>query len=268
MKPVVVILLIFVVLNGYAQRGQVLGKVKFVRSLAFDGPPEEMRFELFIGNTRSVFLEITAQDTAKGDWIFKPGDQGELELSVEIRQNPPDPYAIEIDLTKNRIRTRAGIYKSSVTRTVLVEEALTPIEWKLASESKAIGGLQCHKAEGRFRGRDYTVWFTKEIPSRLGPWKLHGLPGLILEATDKTGEVRFYATEIHFPYSGSDPALPDINDGNFEIIGLKEYVEKKDDEANEVLQHINSKLPRGSIMTITNVSTNSVELEYEFDQDQ
>ena len=37
-------------------------------------------------------------------------------------------------------------------------------------------------ATTHFRGRDWKVWFSEEIPLPLGPWKLGGLPGLILAA--------------------------------------------------------------------------------------
>ena len=35
-------------------------------------------------------------------------------------------------------------------------------------------------ATTHFRGREWKVWFSEEIPLSLGPWKLGGLPGLIL----------------------------------------------------------------------------------------
>ena len=39
-------------------------------------------------------------------------------------------------------------------------------------------------AEAEFRGRVWRAWFTYEIPMPYGPWKLGGLPGLILKAED------------------------------------------------------------------------------------
>ena len=65
---------------------------------------------------------------------------------------------------------------------LLYEETLSEIKWELSTESTVtICGLQCTKATGTFRGRSYTAWFTPDIPSPAGPWKLGGLPGVILK---------------------------------------------------------------------------------------
>jgi len=45
-----------------------------------------------------------------------------------------------------------------------------------------IVGQQCLMAKTRFRGREWTVWYAPEVGIPLGPWKLAGLPGLILKA--------------------------------------------------------------------------------------
>lgn len=64
-------------------------------------------------------------------------------------------------------------------------------DWKLEDETKIIKGYQVQKASTTFRGRHYSAWFSPEIPLNFGPWKLRGLPGLILEASDDKKEVQF-----------------------------------------------------------------------------
>ncbi|WP_126973134.1 GLPGLI family protein [Gynurincola endophyticus] len=72
-----------------------------------------------------------------------------------------------------------------------------PTKWNITEETKEIGGYDAQKATIHWKGRDYEVWFTKEIPFATGPWKFVGLPGLVLEVKDKSGD-------IHIEYAGFD----------------------------------------------------------------
>lgn len=76
------------------------------------------------------------------------------------------------------------------------EELLETPEWEISDETKDILGYQCFKATTDFRGRKWTAWFTPEIPIQDGPWKLCGLPGLILEAHDANRDYSFTADGI------------------------------------------------------------------------
>ena len=64
------------------------------------------------------------------------------------------------------------------------QEELPNFNWVISTEQKKIGDYTCQKATCDFRGRTYEAWFTTEIPVKDGPWKFHGLPGLILEVYD------------------------------------------------------------------------------------
>ncbi len=69
-------------------------------------------------------------------------------------------------------------------------------EWETTDESKEILGYQCFKATTEYRGRRWTAWFAPEIPVQEGPWKLCGLPGLILEAYDEGRDYVFEGNGI------------------------------------------------------------------------
>ncbi len=75
------------------------------------------------------------------------------------------------------------------------EEPLHQMEWRLGDETKEILGYECRKATCRWRGRDWTAWYS-ELPYSDGPWIFGGLPGLIMELTDATGEHKIRAKGI------------------------------------------------------------------------
>ena len=73
------------------------------------------------------------------------------------------------------------------------------MDWTLAEGEATVCGYACRKATTRFRGRDWAVWYTDEIPVDAGPWKLHGLPGLILRAETPDSLLRFEAVQLRVP---------------------------------------------------------------------
>lgn len=76
------------------------------------------------------------------------------------------------------------------------EESVPTFSWQLAEGDTIIIGYPCHKAVCQFRGRTWTAWYTLDLPFDNGPWKLGGLPGLILAASESKNEFSFVATGI------------------------------------------------------------------------
>jgi len=73
----------------------------------------------------------------------------------------------------------------------LIRGRIPAIDWKIGADTATFGGLHCQKATCHFGGRDYTVWFCPDLPVHTGPWKLNGLPGVIVDAADSKNEVVF-----------------------------------------------------------------------------
>jgi GLPGLI family protein len=63
-------------------------------------------------------------------------------------------------------------------------ESITAQNWILDDDTLTVTGYLCQKATCTFGGRNYTAWFTADIPVSNGPWKFGGLPGLILKVYD------------------------------------------------------------------------------------
>lgn len=58
------------------------------------------------------------------------------------------------------------------------------ITWVLHPEKQKIGEWSAQKATANFAGRQWEAWYTDEIPIPEGPYKFHGLPGLIVKIED------------------------------------------------------------------------------------
>ncbi|MFM9825812.1 GLPGLI family protein [Flavobacterium sp.] len=80
-----------------------------------------------------------------------------------------------------------------------IKEITPKMNWKIEKETKKIGSFICKKATSFFRGRNYIAWFTTEIALPFGPWKLNGLPGIILEAYDTNKHIYWYFKSIEYP---------------------------------------------------------------------
>lgn len=76
------------------------------------------------------------------------------------------------------------------------QETLEPIKWKLSEDTLTVCGYLCKKATCELHGRKWTVSYSEEIPTSAGPWKLCGLPGLIVDAKCDGGIHSFTLTDI------------------------------------------------------------------------
>ena len=77
----------------------------------------------------------------------------------------------------------------------MYHEEVPHIDWTLSDSTKEICGYLCHQATATFRGRNWIAWYC-DIPKSVGPWKLNGLPGLILAAETEDKEHTFSAISV------------------------------------------------------------------------
>lgn len=89
------------------------------------------------------------------------------------------------------------VFDGNITLMYRYTEPYKPQAWTVCDSVKNILGYDCIMAYADYHGRHWTVWFAPEIPLSDGPWKLSGLPGLILEAEEESGKHHFTATGIN-----------------------------------------------------------------------
>lgn len=81
---------------------------------------------------------------------------------------------------------------ASATRFQMVEP-YPEINWEISDSTRIVLGYECPSATTTLHGRRWTAWFTPDIPLQEGPWKLSGLPGIILAAECEGGQYSFEA---------------------------------------------------------------------------
>lgn len=58
-------------------------------------------------------------------------------------------------------------------------------DWKISNEKAKIGAYNAQKATTEFAGKNWTAWFSTDLPFQDGPYKFSGLPGLIVKIEDE-----------------------------------------------------------------------------------
>ena len=114
-----------------------------------------------------------------GDWYVHHSEgkapyPGTKIRDDEVLKNMPDKGIITFIHMPYWITTQDSIQKL--------------FDWQLMEGDTLVCEYPCKKAQTKFRGRTWTVWYTLDLPYSEGPWKLCGLPGLILHAHDNEGK--------------------------------------------------------------------------------
>lgn len=108
-----------------------------------------------------------------------------------------------------------------------ISEKMTEPQWCVIGDSSTtILGYNCTLATTHYKGRDWRAWFTEDIPLNFGPWKLNGLPGLILQVADITNQYVFKAIGLQHADGSELITLPQ-NFDRYEKVSQKEFDKAK-----------------------------------------
>lgn len=149
-----------------------------------------------------------------------------------------DDNSTQMNTVKNPI-----FYKNLSQKTIIysdhlmlkffdIKDSLPDLNWKISSETKNILGYTCQKASLKFREKEFEVFFTSEIPFQDGPWKLLGLPGIILEMVndDYIAKFQIIAEKIEIGKAVKKIENPYIGKNIISIEEYKKMYKKKYEE--------------------------------------
>lgn len=144
-------------------------------------------------------LNNALSDMVGGVSILNDADlNARLEAGAEVYNQPRKAETMRIykERGAHKITTidyGPFDYAEGAQTYLYFEETIPEMTWKISSDTAIILDYPCMKATTAFRGRTYDVWFTLDIPVNDGPWKLYGLPGLIMKAETVDGLFQFRA---------------------------------------------------------------------------
>lgn len=114
-----------------------------------------------------------------------------------------------------------------------VEETTEVPEWTIVSDSTAtILGYNCTMATSNYKGRTWKAYYTEDIPIDNGPWKLCGLPGLIMKAYDCENHYIFEAIGMK-QVEDVQPIAYDPSYDKYEKMSMKDLTELKSKQTPE-----------------------------------
>ena len=112
-------------------------------------------------------------------WDKRLADYDEPDPAKRLPASTGNLDKIYRNLEQGKFTTYSTVFGSHY----LITEDITIPEWTMYEDSTiTVLGMECKKATTNFRGRYWEVWYTEDIPISQGPWKLCGLPGMILKA--------------------------------------------------------------------------------------
>lgn len=164
--------------------------VKYEQITNFSGMPDTTEDILTIDLSRNVSLYEFGK-VAKEEAMHQNVKQGgNISIRAAKKADTLGSY-IRTDLSTGHLELR----EKAVGNYFLVTDT-TSIKWSGIMVDTVINGMDLKKTTCNFRGREYAVSFLPDNNISAGPWKLRGLPGLIIEASDLHNEVMFKAKEI------------------------------------------------------------------------
>lgn len=139
------------------------------------------------------------------------------------------------------------------------------INWKIENKIKKVQNYKLQKATTNFGGRNWTAWFSEEIPFQEGPYKFRGLPGLIFELYDETTDFKYsLINSINLPSTFDTTNFLETHYGVKPIpVTLKQYHKIKLDRYNDPVAEIRKVLKDGGVI---NINGQNIKTTEELDQ--
>ncbi len=188
MKKALLFLSVMLSFFTLAQGTRIMYEYKFVPNLEKKDSMDTELMYLDIRKDGSKFYsrQKFVNDSVRDAFIQKQVQLGATNFNFNENNPSKVPYTVVKKYPDYKINliTSLGQNRFDVSDT-------KKMDWRILPEKKMIDKFEVQKATLEYGGRSWTAWFSQDFPFQDGPYKFHGLPGLILEMEDATGTHQF-----------------------------------------------------------------------------
>lgn len=156
---------------------------------------------LQIGSGMGKFYDYSSYQT---DSVTQANCSDQVISSYKLREQR-NVFYFDQTVYQNNPKGKITVQSIITPNFYNYEENRYPVNWTMKEGEDSICGYKCLIAQGEYGGRTWIVKYAPEIPTQNGPWKLTGLPGLILDATDIEGVHHFSAITFRNSTMGITP---------------------------------------------------------------
>lgn len=240
LKPLLLIVLFCIANSIYAQNYQLDYQFNNYVSILNRTNTYNTTLVYDVLNKVSLYTVIKLKEKAKSE---------KNSTSVVIEEKVIDNELIYSNFKKSEMVIQEQIDIEMMNFT----EKIPTIKWELSNETKVENDYNLKKATATFRGRNYTAWYTLDIPVNVGPWKLHGLPGAIVSVNEDSGRYSWQLKEVK-KIEVSTIKNP-LENKTYAVKSIKEYPQLKfetPERVKEKLRKIDSNFifPKGERIDI------------------
>ncbi|MFY7728303.1 MAG: GLPGLI family protein [Flavobacterium sp.] len=261
MKKYILIILLLNVGLALGQQKQHNLKIEYTVYKGLD-IPYKLNATLYVKDGVSIWQE---HHNSREPWAGQSVAENLKDMRIDqdalkVEASP----CIKTDMKNKEILMHGGILKNWF----LVKDNFVTFKWHITNESRQIGQYKCIKATTTYRGRGWSAWFTPEIPSSFGPWKLRGLPGVIIEAVDESNRFTYRAYKIETLdndkiFKTDFATLMPV--GSKKVITYQQFLLDEDEAEENAIRELSQQL-NVSTERVTAPRAQQEEVKYEWEQ--
>ncbi|MFP8895292.1 MULTISPECIES: GLPGLI family protein [Chryseobacterium] len=142
--------------------------------------------------TKTMILDFVDKESVFRESMDRKSDSLKMNNgSPMLSSGFENQFYIKKNLSTNKISKI--ITNGQFSYLLPIEETL---KWKILSDRKKIGNYDSQKAVITYGNREWTAWFSNDIPINDGPYIFSNLPGLIVSVADESGDYKFNLVQI------------------------------------------------------------------------